>query len=327
VNRRALLLLIAASALARSGVSRAQAPIRVHRIGFLSSTTAAGYASRVGAFRRGLAELGWTEDRNLAFEFRWADGANDRLPALAAELARANLDLIATIGTPATRAAQRATSTTPIVMISVADPVGAGIVANLANPGGNITGVTNFVGDTTRKLLDLLIVAVPKLSRVAVLMNPTNQSTAAILKGVEEAAKSAGVQLVPASAKAAPEVDQAFALMASERAQAFFTLADPFLFDRRAQIAELAARARIPAIYNSPEYVDAGGLMSYGVNTSEVHRLAAAQVDRILRGTPPGKIPVEQPTQLELVVNLRAARAQGIAIPEAIVVRSDRIIE
>jgi putative ABC transport system substrate-binding protein len=326
VNRRTLVLALAA-VLAGPSPSRAQAPARVHRIGFLSSTTAAGYAGRVAAFRNGLSELGWTEGKNIAFEFRWADGANDRLPALAADLARANPDLIATIGTPATRAAQRATSTIAIVMISVADPVGSGIVANLAQPGGNITGVTNFVGDTTRKLLETLIVAIPKLARVAVLMNPTNPSTSGVLKGVDEAARNLGVSLATVSARTPAEVDQAFALMKSERAQAFFTLADPFLFDRRVQIAELAAQARIPAIYNSPEYVDAGGLMSYGVNTTEVHRLAAAQVDRVLRGTPPGRIPVEQPTQLELVVSLRAARALGITIPQAILVRADRIIE
>lgn len=327
VNKRRLLLAMAASVLAGPFDLRAQAPARVHRIGFLSSTTAAGYASRVAAFRRALADLGWVEGKNLAFEFRWADGANERLPALAADLARENVDLIAAIGTPATRAAQRATGTIPIVMISVADPVGSGIVTSLAQPGGNITGVTNFVGDTTRKLLELLIAVVPKLARVAVLMNPSNQSTTLVLKGVEEASWTLGVHLVQAGAKTAAEIDQAFTLMGRERAQAFFTLADPFLFDRRGQITELAARARIPAMYNSPEYVDAGGLMSYGVNTAEVHRTAAVQVDRILRGASPGKMPVEQPTQLELVVNLRAARDLGVTIPQVVLVRADRVLE
>lgn len=327
MNRRGLVLGATAALLASPLRGLAQAPAKIARIGFLSSTTAAGYASRVAAFRNALASLGWIEAKNCAFEYRWADGANERLPVLAAELVRANVDLLTTIGTPATRAAQRATSNLPIVMVSVADPVGTGIVSSLAQPGGNITGVTNFVGDTTRKLLELLIVAVPKLARVGVLMNPTNQSTAIVLASIREATKSLGVQLVEAAARTPAEIEQAFTLLASERAQAFFTVADPFLFDRRAQVTELAARGRIPAIYNSPEYVDAGGLMSYGVNTTEVHRLAAVQVDRVLRGTAPAMLPIEQPTQLELVVNRRTARELGFSMPESILVRADRFVD
>jgi putative ABC transport system substrate-binding protein len=325
MNRRDVV--VGLGALIAAGPLHAQAPTRTLRIGFLSSTTAAGYAGRVAALRNALAELGWTEGRNYAFEYRWADGANERLPAMAAELVAAKVDLLVSIGTPATRAAQRATGSIPIVMVSVADPMGNGIVTNLSQPGGNITGVTNFVGDTTRKLLELLIDAVPKLARAAVLMNPTNPSTAIVLKGTADAAKSLGVQLIETGARTPTEIDQAFAVMAGERAQAFFTLADPFLFDRRVQVTELAARTRIPAVYNSPEYVEAGGLMSYGVNTTEVHRLAAVQVDRVLRGAAPGKLPVEQPTQLELVVNRRAARELAFAIPDSLLVRADRIVD
>ncbi len=326
-RRRFLLGLTGAMLAGPLDLAAQSAGSRNYRIGFLSSTTAQGYSTRVAAFRRGLADLGLVDGNNLSFEFRWADGAHERLPGLASELVRANVDLIVAIGTPAARAAQRATATIPIVMVSVADPVGSGLVPSLARPGGNITGVTNFVGDTTRKLLDLLVAAVPKLTRVAVLLNPDNQSTALVLKSIDAASRSIGVHVIEAGARTPVEVDQAFALMARERAQAFLTLADPFLFDRRVQVTELAARMRIPAIYNSPEYVEAGGLMSYGVNTAEVHRSAAIQASKILRGAAPGEIPVEQPTQVELVLNLRAAREIGITIPQSILARAERVLE
>ena len=273
-----------------------------------------------------MAALGYAEGQDLAIEYRWADGANEKLATLASELVQGNVELIITIGTPATRAAQAATRTVPIVMVSVASPVESGLVTSLAHPGANITGVSNFVGDTTVKLLDILVVAVPKLSRVGVLLNPSNPSTGSVYKGVDAACRALDKTAVPAGARSAAEIDAAFATMGREGVQAFFTLADPFLFDRRSQVTRLAASSRLPAIYNSAEYVEAGGLMSYGVNTVEVHRTAAVQVDKVLRGAPPAEIPVEQPTLLELVLNPRAAGEMGLALPLTLLARADRLV-
>jgi putative ABC transport system substrate-binding protein len=327
MDRRAFLALLALGTFAAPWSAAAQ-PVsgRTYRIGFLSSTSAAGYESRVAAFRRHLAQLGYVEGRNFAFEFRWADGANDRLPSLAEDIAKPGIDLIVSIGTPATRAAQRATKSIPIVLVSVADPVGSGIVSSLARPGANITGVTNFVGDTTKKQLDILAATIPRLVRVAVLLNPGNASTEGVFRNVQAESQAMGLRPYAVGAQTAAEIEEAFALMTRENAQAFLVLADPFLFDQRRQITELAMKARLPAIYNSPEYAEAGGLMSYGVNTDEVLRIAATHVDKILRGTPPADIPVEQPTKFELVINLRTAKALGLTMSKSLLLRADEII-
>ena len=327
MNRRSFLALLALGALPAPRRSAAQSPSgRPYRLGFLSTTSAVAYESRVEDMRRNLAQAGYVENRNIAFEFRWADGANDRLSALADDLVKSGVDLIVSFGTPATLAAQRATKLIPIVMISVADPVGSGIVMSLAHPGANITGVSNFVGDTTKKQLDFLAVAVPHLARVAVLLNPGNASTEGVLRSAMAESQSVGLKPFVVGAQTPAEIEEAFAHMTREKAQAFFVLADPFLFDRRRQITDLAAKAMLPAIYNSSEYAEAGGLMSYGVSIAEVHRIAAADVDKILRGASPANIPVERPTRFQLVINLKAAAALGLAIPRTLLMSADEVI-
>jgi putative ABC transport system substrate-binding protein len=311
------------------GTAAAQPREKMPRIGYLDI----GFSNdpmRKGwleAFRQGLRELGYVEGQNIAIESRWTEGGDDRLPALAADLVRSQVDVIvATIGA-ATRAVQQTTRTIPIVMSTVNDPVGSGLVASLARPGGNVTGLTVMSPDLLGKQVQLLKEVVPKVSRVAVLRNPDNPADRALVREAEAAARALGVRLQTLEARNPPEIDSAFAAMTRERAGALLILPDSVFLSQRKQIAELAVKRRLPSIRMSSAFPEAGGLMSYSANYLDVSRRAATFVDRILKGAKPGDLPVELPTKFELVINLRTARAIGLTIPPALLQRADRIID
>ena len=276
---------------------------------------------------RGLRELGYVEGKNIAIEWRFADGKYERLPGLIAELVRLKVEVILAAAAPAAIAAKQGTSTIPIVIGGVGDPVGIGLVASLSRPGGNVTGVFNLVVDLSGKNLELLAAMVPRLSRVAALVNPAGPITPLFLKQVQAAAKQAGLSVSVFEAGNQSQVESAFGAALRARAGAMIVAGDPYLFDQAPRLAELAARNRLPAIYALGQHVEAGGLMSYGTDQAENYRRAAAFVDRILKGARPSDLPVEQPMKLELVINRRAARALGLAIPQELLLRADRVIE
>jgi putative tryptophan/tyrosine transport system substrate-binding protein len=295
----------------------AQPAGKVPRVGYLTagSPSDQGRQRRFEAFRQGLRELGYVEGQNIAIESRWAEGKNDRYPALAADLVRSKVDVIVAVGGAASKAAQQATRTIPIVMSLVNDPVGSGLVPSLARPGGNLTGVSLMAPDLVGKQLGLLKELVPKVSRVAILRNPANPASAPQLREAEAAARALGVRLQTLEARSPPEIDSAFATMTRERVGALVVLTDSIFTNQRRQIAELAAERRLPAAYGNSEHAEAGGLVAYSANFLDLERRAATFVDKILKGAKPGDLPVEQPTRLELVVNLRTAKALGLTIP------------
>jgi putative ABC transport system substrate-binding protein len=274
------------------------------------------------------AATGYVDGQNIAIEPRWAEGQYDRYPALAADLVRSKVDVIVAQGGTATQAAQQATRTIPIVMMFVIDPVGIGLVASLARPGGNLTG-TSFMGpDLVGKQLQLLKEVVPNVSRVALLLHPANPGSAPILREAEAAARNLGVRLQTLEARSPQEIDSAFAAMTRERAGALLIFPDPFFGIQRRQIAELAAKRRLPAIHGgTPDYAEAGGLMVYSPNLLDLVRRAATYVDKILKGAKPADLPVEQPTKFELIINLRAAKAIGLTIPPSLLRRADQVID
>ena len=298
----------------------------MHRIGFLGSTSAAGLASRLEAFRVGLRDLGYIEGKNLVIEFRWAEGKYDRLPELAAELVRLNVDLIVTAATPGVRAAKQATTTIPIVMASVGDPVASGLVASLARPGGNITGSTFFQPELMAKRIELFKEAMPRITQVAYLMNPDNTAATLNLRAMEITAKSlkVGLQLFPV--RGPNDFDGAFAAMAKKRVNAVVINEEPMLMANVSAIADLAIKRRLLSA-GGKEFAEAGGLLGYGIDTSEPFRRAAYFIDRILKGTKPGDLPVERATRFELIINLKTAKALGIKIPQTLSQRADKLIE
>jgi putative ABC transport system substrate-binding protein len=317
-------------ALAPLGMAAAQSPAKGPRVGYLSPGSSSDPARlrRFEAFRDGLRELGYVEGRNIAIESRWADGKYERYPALTGDLIRSKVDVIVVVGGAATQAARQVTKTIPIVMSVVVDPVSSGLVASLARPGGNVTGITIMAPDLVGKQLELLKEAIPKLSRVALLWNPDNPGSAPQLRQAEAAARALAVRLQALEARNPQEIDNAFAAMTRERADAFLILADAILgLNQRKQIAELAAKARMPAVYGVTEYAEAGGLMVYGANLLDLERRAATYVDKILRGAKPADLPVEQPTKFELVINLKTAKALGLTIPQSILGRADEVIQ
>jgi putative tryptophan/tyrosine transport system substrate-binding protein len=327
MKRREFLFALGAGALATSVSSFAQQPPNVWRIGYLSPRVRMDSLPYERAFLQGMSELGYVEGKNVVVEWRFADGAYERLPYLAAELVRLNVDVIVAPSSSAIRAAQQATTTTPIVFISTGDPVGSGFVASLARPGGNITGLSNTNLDVSAKLLELLVAMVPKLSRVAVLGNPGSSTHAAILKNVRAAALTrVGVRVLSIEARTREEIERGFARMTQERADSVIVAADAFLNQQAQYIAPLALKRRLPSISQPRVYVEAGGLMSYGQNTAESYRHAAIYVDKILKGAKPADLPVEQPTKFELVVNLKTTKALGLTIPESIRIRADEVI-
>jgi len=310
-------------------VADAQQVGKVVRIGVLANTppTTPAVARNWEAFRQGLRERGWVEGQNLVIEYWWAPGQAERFPSLAAELMSLNLDLIVAATTQGAQAAKQATSTIPTVMVYVSDPVGAGLVASLAQPGGNITGPAFVVGqEIVGKHLQLLKEVVPTLSRVAVLLYP-DSSSAAYLRATQVAAPVLGVTLHVVEAQRPTELEGAFAAMTRERAGAFLVLPHPFTYAHARRIVELAAKSQLPAVYPYREFVEAGGLMAYGTNAPDMFRRAATYVDKILKGAKPADLPVEQPTQFELVVNLKTAKALGLTIPQSVLLRADDLIQ
>jgi len=311
------------------GTAAAQPPEKVPRVGYLNlgSHSDPGRQRDLEAFRQGLRELGYVDGQNIAIESRWAEGKPDRLPALAADLVRSKVDVIVVGSGPITQAAQQATRTIPIVMSTVADPVGSGLVASLARPGGNVTGLTVMSPDLAGKQFQLLKEVVPKVSRVALLTNPDNPSSARFVREAEAAAQALGVRLQTLEARNPQEIDSAFAAMTRERAGALLILPDGVFLSQRRQIADLAVKRRLPSVYGPGGYAEAGGLMTYGANFHDLLRRAATFVDKILKGAKPADLPVAQPTKFELVINLRTAKAIGLTIPPSLLQRADQIID
>ena len=324
-KRRKLLIAIGAGAITAPFASFAQQQGKVWRVGYLATSDPAA-TPMLDAFRDGLRERGYVEGKNHSIEYRWAEGSIERRPELAAELVRLKVDVIFAFGTPAVTAAKQATSTIPIVMVGVGDPVGSGLVASLARPGGNITGVTNIAGDLSAKLVELLSGAAPGIKRVAVLRNPANALAARQMKDAETAARSLGLQLQAFDARSPADFESAYAGMAKARAAGVVLLADPMFTGNARRLAELAIKSRIPSIYVIRIYPEAGGLMSYGAGF-DAWRLAASYVDRIFKGAKPADLPVEQPTRLELVINMKTAKALGLTIPQSLLISADKVIE
>jgi putative tryptophan/tyrosine transport system substrate-binding protein len=322
-------ILVVGLVLAPLGTAAAQPREKVPRVGYLTAGSHAdqGRQRRFEAFRQGLRELGYAEGQNIAIESRWAEGKDDRYPTLAADLVRLKVDVIVAVGGAASKAAQQATSTIPIVMSLVNDPLGSGLVSSLAHPGGNVTGISLMAPDLVGKQLQLLKEMVPKVSRVALLRNPANPASAPQLREAEAAARVLGMQLQTLEARVPQEIDRAFAAMTRERAGALVVLTDSIFTNQRRQIAELAAERRLPAVYGNSEHAEAGGLVAYSANFLDLERRAATYVDKILKGAKPGDLPVEQPTKLELIINLKTARVLGLTLSQSLLLRADHVIE
>ena len=308
-------------------VEAQQQPIKIPRIGFLAAVSLSANSARFGAFRQGLRDLGYVEGKNIVIEWRYAEGKPDRLPALAAELVRLKVDIIVSGGSTATRPAKKATSTIPIVMAQDTDPVGSGFVASLARPGGNITGLATLAPELSGKQLELMKEIVPRLSRVAVLGSSTRSGNAQSLKETELAAGAFGVKLQYLDILSPKDIETAFRGASKGHAEAVLALGGSVLNSQRARVVELAAKSRLPAIYHVPEFVEAGGLMSYGVSFFGLYKRAATYVDKILKGAKPTELPVEQPTKFEFVINLKAAKQIGLTIPPNVLVRADKVIK
>jgi putative ABC transport system substrate-binding protein len=301
-------------------------PTKIPRIGFLITGSTSSASTRVEAFRRGLRDLGYVEGKNIAIEYRYAAGKSDRLPELTAELLRLKPDVLVVQGAPAAHAAKDATRTIPIVMSNAADPVGTGLVASLAQPGGNVTGLSDFNVGVITKRLELLKEVVHTASRIAVLLNPANPTNPLQLKDLQVIAPALRVALHALEIKGPDDIEPAFTTMKKERASAVLVFGDPMFGSQRTRLIELTAKNRLPAIWSVSDYVDAGGLMSYGTSLDDLHRRAATYVDKILKGAKAANLPVEQPTKFEFVVNLKAAKQIGLTIPPNVLARADRVI-
>jgi len=329
VDRRAFIGTLTGGLLAAPLAVEGQQAGKVPRVGYLSPGSRSDLARqrRFEAFRQGLRELGYVEGQNVAIEARWAEGKYARYSALAADLVHLKVDVIVAVGGRATQDAQQATRTIPIVMSVVIDPLGSGLVASLAHPGGNVTGLTIMASDLVGKQFEVLKDVAPKVSRVALLWNPANPGSAPQVREAEGAARALGVRLQTLEARDPQEIDSAFAAMTKERAGALVVLSDAILLNQRRQIAELAAKGRLPAVYTLREHAEAGGLMAYGANPLDLERRAATYVDKILKGAKPADLPVEQSTKFELVINLKTAKALGLTISPSLLQRADHVIE
>jgi putative tryptophan/tyrosine transport system substrate-binding protein len=327
--KRREFMLVAASAMAAWPLAARAQQKAMPVIGFLSGVSPGLYTPYVAAFAQGLNEAGYIEGQNVAIEYRWAQGNYDNLPALAADLVRHEVDVIAaTGGGPSTAlAAKNASSTIPVVFVVGADPVEAGLVASLARPGGNLTGVSMMFVELTPKRVELLSELVPETKRIALLVNPTNTNAEDVKRDVQEAVRTKGVQLHTLQVARESEIDAAFATLVQLRAGALVVANDAFFTARRQQLVALAARHAVPAIYAERSFVDAGGLISYGTSLTGVYRQAGIYVGKILKGAKPADLPVQQPTTFELVVNLNTAKALGLTVPPAILARADEFIE
>ena len=330
ISRRQLLIAVWASPLAAPFASLAQQPGKIWRIGWLSSRKRpASLDSYVNAnaFFQGMRDLGYVEGKDFVFEMRFADGNYERLPVLAAELVHLKVDVFVTGGIQATSAAKKITTAIPIVTSNLADPVGSGLIQSLARPGGNITGLTNISRELAPKQLEMLVSIVPKLSAVAILVNPTNSYYAAVLNNVRVAALRLGVKILPVEARTTEDIDHAFAIMRRQGAGAAIVQTDPFLIQQYSQIARLAMENRLPSIAGFSEYAEVGGLIIYGQNETDQIRRMATFVDKIFKGAKPADLPVEQPTKFDLVVNVITAKALGITIPNSVLVQATKVIE
>jgi len=326
MNKQIVICLLTTALLSTVAFAQAQQPKKVPRIGLLSAGSAPDYEPRLEAFKQGLRELGYIEGQNIIIEYRFAEENMDRLPDLASDLVRLKVDLIFTMGTRPTSFAKRATNTIPIVMYS-ADAVGTGLVDSLSRPGGNVTGLTVIATDLAGKRLELIREAVPRATRVAVLWDGGRPANIAVLKEIEAAARAFGVQIQSLEVRAANDFEGAFRAATQERAGALIAPSGNLLYSRRLQIAALAIRSRLPSIYDDGEFVDAGGLMSYGASLLDLCRRAATYVDKILKGAKPADLPVEQPTKFELIINLKTAKQIGLTIPPNVLARADKVIK
>ena len=296
-------------------------------VGFLSANSAAAMSARADAFRGGLRELGYVEGGNILVEYRYAQGMTERLPDIAAELVRLKVDVIVTEGTTATRFAKAVTSTIPIVMAQDPDPVGTGFVVSLARPGGNITGLSNFRAELGGKRLELMKEILPGLARVVVIGSSSTPGNAQALREIEVAAKGLAIQAQYLDILAIKDIDAAFRAAAKSRADSILVLASPLLLSNRIEVVGLATRTGLPTMYYTAEFIQDGGLISYGVNSQDLFRRAAGYVDRILKGAKPGELPVEQPTKFDLAINLKTAKVLRLQIPPALLLRADRVVE
>jgi putative ABC transport system substrate-binding protein len=328
MDRRTFLGTLAGSLFAAPLAAEGQPAGRVPRIAWLGGQARETAHPYVQAFQRGLKDLGWIEGQNIVIEWRFSGGRAELLPDLAAELVRLRVDLIVVPSSPTALAAKNATKTIPLVTVAVGDPVALGLVASLARPGGNITGLTNSVGpEIAGKQLELLKEVVPRVSRMAVLWNPNTRGNALALRETEIAARALGLELQPLEARSLNDFDRAFAAMTAKRAGALLVLGDVMFSTHRNRLADLAAKNRLPAMYAARESVEAGWLMSYGPNTPELFRRAAAYVDKILKGAKPGDLPIEQPSKFELVINVKTAKALGLTMPPSLLQRADEVIQ
>jgi putative tryptophan/tyrosine transport system substrate-binding protein len=307
--------------------ANAQPPTKIPRIGVLAAGIPTTYVARYEAFREGLRELGYEDGRTIAIEYRYAEGKLERLPELAAELVRLNVDLILASSAPETAAAKRATTSIPIVFAAHGDPVGTGHVAGLARPGGNITGISGMSEEMATKRLELLKGAFPRIARVAVLWNAANPAKAVDWRATQRAARVLGVTLQSREVRGPEDFAGAFAAMRKQRPDALMTLSDPLILHSRTAIVAFATKERLPAIYGVHEFIDAGGLMVYDSNVVDLYRRAAGYVHKILQGAKPADLTVQQPTKFELIINLKTARALGLTIPPSILGRADEVIE
>ena len=323
-TRRSILASLGACLFACVKRAGAQSTARVWRVGYLSYRS--GAIDIDAEFTRGMRDLGYVEGRNLVIEFRWAAGDDERLKAMAADLVNSNVDVIVAASTPVVRAASHATKTIPIVMSGAADPVGTGLVASLARPGGNITGLSVQTNDVAGKRVQLAREAMPDMTRMAVLAVGPTPATALLIRELGIVAQRAGIRVMPHIIARPDQIAPAFERMRNDGAQFLILQASPFAAEHRMSIFELATRGRLPTISESRVFADAGGLLSYGPSYAELYRRSATYVDRILRGAKPGDLPIEQPLQFELVINLRTAKAIGVTIPKSLLQRADDVL-
>ena len=325
MRRRDFIKVIAGSAVAWPGAVHAQQPGRVYRIGFITAGVPIPALQR--AFYDALRMLGWTENKNFVVEERHSENRLDQLPALVEELVRLNVDVIVAAGTLAPLAAKKATATIPIVMTSAGDPLGAGLVASLALPGGNVTGLSLMAPDLGGKRLELLKEIIPVLASVAIIWNAANPYPALVFNETRAAARKLRIEIQSLEVRMPDDINGALEAAVRKNANALITVEDPLTVNHRKQIAGFAAQNRLPAIYGLREFVDAGGFVSYGAHIADLYRRAAMYVDRIFKGAKPSDLPVEQPTKFELVINLKAAKALGITVPPSLLARADEVIE
>jgi putative ABC transport system substrate-binding protein len=327
MTRRFFFLALSATVFVLSFSAAAQEPPKIHRIGLQVVSPRDLNATRIETFRQGMRELGYVEGKNLKIEYRYAEGKLDLLPSLASELVQQQVDVIVTVGTPGVLAAKNATGTIPIVFVSVSDPVANGVVASLARPGGNVTGLSILAPELSRKRLELLKEAFPKVTRVLVLWNPTSSGESLSFTETQGIAKALGVQLHSMEVRGASDFESGFQRAKKASVQALITLPSPVVNSNLNQVLEFAAKTRLPAMYFTSEFVDGGGLMSYAPSFTEQFRRAATYVDKILKGAKPADLPVEQPTKFEFIVNLKAAKQIGLTIPPNVLARADRVIK